>query len=128
MSKRLLLIATLMFALGLNLHADAANNHNGLFVWVNGTSTCYKLSDMPTVTYSNGSAILTLKGSAEPVLTLELKNGAKLEMAYGEYNPTAIKDVKNTSIVTKKGKFIQGGKLIIIKDGKKFDANGIELK
>lgn len=102
---------------------------DAIYVWTEGSSTCYKLTEMPSVSYKDGKAVLTLAGSASPALVLELTGGAKLEITYGTYIPTAIENVeKESQIVKKVGKYIQGGRLVIIKDGKKYDIKGVEIK
>ena len=54
----------------------------------------------------------------------------------GELRPVSKKKATTTSIVevtdtqeaSKSGKYISGGNLVIVKDGKKYNANGIEIK
>jgi hypothetical protein len=41
---------------------------------------------------------------------------------------SSIDDVTANQKATKSGKYISGGNLIIVKDGKKYNANGIEIK
>lgn len=127
MIKKLLFIATLVTFPVMHANADSLQEE-GVFAWVNGSSICYKLSDMPKVMYSDGTAILTLGDSTTPELTLETKNGAKLEITYGIY--TGISDIQldKSSCVEKTGKYIHGGNLVIVKNGKQYDINGIEIK
>lgn len=108
-----------------------AEGNTAIYVWVDGSSTCYKLESMPKVTYKEGSAVLTLKGETEPELTLLLADGKKLKITYGEYQETAtcVNSIDKTlSKVTQNGKYISGGKLIIVKNGIKYDSKGIEVK
>ena len=109
---------------------------NAILVWVDGSSTCYKLESMPQVTYSEGAAVLTLQGKSTPELTLPLDNGAKLEITYGEYKETtAIEELEvatpqntKTDTVRRVGKYISGGKLIIVRDGHQYDVSGKLIK
>lgn len=126
MKQKLLLLAFALFCVGI-AKADTEDK-NAILVWVDGQSTCYQLADMPKITYSDNCAILTLKGSNTPVLTLPL-NGSTVKVTYGEYVPTGINDLKSSSSkVTHNGKFVSGGKLVIIKDGKKYNIDGTEIK
>lgn len=77
---------------------------------------------------------LYLKDQAEPVLSVALAEGKTLVVTYGEYvppTPTAIEGVATDKVtITERNgkKFIQGGKLIIIgKDGKMYNAAGVEI-
>lgn len=129
MLKKTFLLVILFLMTILQIKADD-KPIDGIFVWVDRSSTCYRLSDMPTISYSGEYAILTLKGSSKPVLELRIKNGSQLEITYGTYIPTAIEtaEVEEPSKVEKVGKIIRGGRLIIIRDGKQFDINGMEIK
>lgn len=105
-----------------------AEGKDAIYAWVNGSSTCYKLDAMPTVSYQNDNdtkyALLII--NSQVVLRLALTDGANLTITYGVYDETAIDDVKESK-VTKNGKFIKGGRLVIVKDGRMFDTNGIEI-
>ncbi|MBQ0116164.1 MAG: hypothetical protein KBT10_09910 [Bacteroidales bacterium] len=82
---------------------------------------------MPKVTYVDNIAVLTINGEDE-VLMLELKDGAKLITTFGIYEPsTGLTDVE-IQPVKKSGKYIIGGKLIIVKDGMQFDIQGNRIK
>lgn len=126
---RKILFATLLLTCFLHVMA-ADETIDGIFAWVSGSSTCYKLSEMPKVSYSGEYAILTLGESSTPQLSVKLEEGATLEITYGTYKPSDIHDVtdSHSSKVEKIGKFIRGGKLIIVKDGKQYDANGVEIR
>ena len=126
MKQKLLLLALAILSIGM-AKADTEDK-NAILVWVDGQSTCYQLADMPKITYSDNCAILTLKGSDKPVLTLPL-NGSTVKVTYGEYVPTGINGVKSSNAkVTRNGKFVSGGRLIIIRDGKKYSIDGTEVK
>ena len=108
----------------------------GIIATYEGSETSYKLEDMPTVKYETVEgvqhAVLYLKDQTTSVLSVALANGKKLTIAYGEYVPNAIEGVATDKVtITERNgkKFINGGKLIIIgKDGKMYDAAGIEIK
>lgn len=126
--KKYFLFFTLLFQIVLQIKADDISS-SAVYVWVAGSSTCYQLASMPTVTYKEDVAILTLNNSSTPELTLPLTDGATLEVTYGKYISENIKqiDADKNSIVKKVGKYIKGGKLVIIKEGKHFDINGLEI-
>lgn len=104
---------------------------DGIFVTVSGSQTCYKLDEIPTVTYteSGGAKVaqIKLKSSEEPVVSVTLSGDATLEIIYGTYTPSGFDSVTtDVSITENNGKrIIKGGRLIIIgKDGKQYNING----
>ncbi len=115
--------------------ASAGEPVNGIIATYDGSDTSYKLEDVPTIKYETVEgvqhAVLYLKDQADPVLSVALADGKKLTIAYGEYVPTGIEGVTSDKvIITERNgkKFIKGGKLIIIgKDGKKYNATGVEI-
>ena len=102
----------------------------GIYAWADGDSTCYKLSDVPKVTYDEGAAVLTIGGKEQ--LRVQLTDGAQLKITYGVYidEPTAIEGTEQRPVqaVQQNGKYIRGGRLVIIKDGKMYDANGVKIQ
>ncbi len=111
-----------------------ANNSDGIFVTYNGSEYCYKLTEMPTITYVEENDVkyakLTLNDVSVPILTIELKKDVSLEIIYGSYS-TEIKNVNSkVTISTHKGKkYIIGGKLIILdKYGNQNNLNGLKIK
>ena len=125
MRKTLLTFFTLFFCT--YIHAEETD---AIFVWVDGESTCYKLESMPKITYGNGTAILTLSGKTTPELTIPITDNNNLKITYGVYQEpttTSVNGITATSKVVQNGKYISGGRLIIVKDGKKYDASGKEI-
>ena len=125
MRKTLLTFLTLFLCT--YIHAEETD---AIFVWVDGESTCYKLESMPKITYSNGTAILTLSGKTTPELTIPITDNNNLKITYGVYQKTtttSVNGITATSKVVQNGKYISGGRLIIVKDGKKYDASGKEI-
>lgn len=129
------LLTFILSVAGLSI-ASAEEPVQGIIATYEGSETSYKLEDMPTVKYETvegvQNAVLYLKDQTEPVLSVALAEGKTLVIVYGEYNPTAnaIEGVIDKVSITERNgkKFIQGGKLIIIgKDGKMYDAAGIEI-
>ena len=130
------LLTFILSVAGLSI-ASAQEPVQGIIATYEGSETSYKLEDMPTVKYETvegvQNAVLYLKDQAEPILKVALAEGKTLVIAYGEYNPTptAIEGVATDKVtITERNgkKFINGGKLIIIgKDGKMYDAAGIEI-
>ena len=128
--KKYLLSVMSLLSIGMAQAAETSND--AIYVWLSGTSTCYKLESMPQVSYGEGKAVLTLSGKSTPELILSLTDGAQLEVTYGIYQDQAsgIDGVSNVteSRVIKNGKYITGGHLVIVKDGKKYDSRGVEIK
>lgn len=132
---RRFLLSVIMMIAGLSM-ASAEEPVQGIIVTYEGSETSYKLEDMPTVKYETAEgvrhAVLYLKNVAEPVLNVALADGKALVVAYGVYTPSVVEGIESDKVtITERNgrKFIQGGKLIIIgKDGKKYNANGIEIK
>lgn len=105
-----------------------AQSRDGVFVWVEGGNTCYQLSQHPQVKTQDGEAILYVDG--KEVLRLKVTENHPLSISLGEYRdtPSGIEDaVQDTQRVQKVGKYIIGGRLIIIKDGVRYDAEGRKL-
>lgn len=126
--RKKLIFALAVVAMMLNAKIANANEVNdAVYAWVDGESTCYRLSAMPVVTYNDGYAILTINGD-EDVLALKLENGAKLITTFGIYyekpdDPSGIQNIEEQP-VKKVGKYIIGGRVIIVKDGMQFDLQG----
>ena len=110
------------------LHAE---ENDAIYGWVDGESICYKLESIPKVSYGNGSAILTLSGKSTPELTIPLSDDSNLRITYGIYkesSATSMDGLTANSKVVQKGKYIVGGNLVIVKNGKKYNTKGIEIK
>ena len=125
MRKTLLTVLTLFLCT--YIHAEETD---AIFVWIDGESTCYKLESMPKITYGNGTAILTLSGKTTPELTIPITDNNNLKITYGVYQEpttTSVNGITATSKVVQNGKYISSGRLIIVKEGKKYDASGKEI-
>lgn len=128
------LLTFILSVAGLSI-ASADEPIKGIIATYEGSETSYKLEDMPTVKYETVEgvqhAVLYLKDQAEPVLSVALAEGKTLIITYGEYVPTGIDGIaSDKAVITERNgkKFIQGGKLIIIgKDGKMYNAAGVEI-
>ena len=128
------LLSFILSVAGLSI-ASADEPVQGIIATYDGSETSYKLEDMPTVKYETvegvNHAVLYLKDQAEPVLSVALAEGKTLIITYGEYVPNGIVGVATDKVtITELGgkKFINGGKLLIIgKDGKMYDAAGVEI-
>ena len=123
--KQLFLLAV-MLTCGLTAIADTV--YDGIIVYVEGTENAYLLSEMPTVTYSANNAILTVDG--KQVASFALNDGKEVTITYGKYSSSGISTIEAQSDkVRRVGKYITGGKLIVIgKDGKQYDAAGTLIK
>ncbi len=126
MRKLLLFIAS---AFVLSIGAVQAKEADAVFFWINGSNTCYQLSKMPVVSYDNGAAVLTIDGITQ--LRVEAESLEDLTLTYGIYQAPTPADIESATIedvkVHKVGKYIIGGRLIIVKDGEQFDAEGRKL-
>ena len=113
----------------LSIGAAQAEEADAVFFWVNGSNTCYQLSKMPVVSYDNGAAVLTIDGIEQ--LRVDAESLEDLTITYGVYQAPIPTDIESATIentkVHKVGKYIIGGRLIIIKDDKQFDAEGRKL-
>ena len=114
--KKLFLLCSLLVAMCVQAQETV---RNAVYAWVDGASTCYRLSDMPKVSYEGQFAVLTINGEEQLRLDLGEK---ELKLTYGEYMETAIEDA--TTPVEQVGKYIRGGQLIIVRDGVQYDALG----
>ena len=110
----------------------------GLITTYEGSEVCYKLDIVPTIKYETIEGVqhvlLYLEGIEEPVLDIALDDGNQFVVTFGEYlpsDPTAIESVATDKVtITEQGgkKVFRGGKLIIIgKDGKMYNAAGVEI-
>lgn len=128
------LLSFILLAVGL-CTASADKIVNGIIVTYDGTETSYKLEDIPTVKYETVDgvlyAVICLKDVPDPVLSIALADGQKLVVAYGEFLSSVIDNAVSdkASVTWRSGKmFIQGGRLIIIgKDGRRYNAAGVEI-
>lgn len=132
MKKKVLLLVMMVFSITM---AWADNGTiNGLIATFEGSDVTYQLEKMPTVSYQkdgdNQKAILTYEGLETPIEFL-LEDGKQLVITYGTYVPSGINDIESGKAQIKEmnnRKYIVGGKLIIIKNGKKYAADGTEIK
>ena len=114
--KKLFLLCSLLVAMCVQAQETA---RDAVYAWVDGASTCYRLSDMPTVSYDGQFAILTIGGEEQLRLDLGEK---ELMLTFGVYVETAVEET--TTPVEKVGKYIRGGQLIIVRDGVQYDVQG----
>lgn len=114
--KKLLFLCSLLVAMCVQAQETV---HNAIYAWVDGASTCYRLSDMPKVSYEGQMAVLTINGKEQLRLDLGEK---ELKITYGEYIETAVEET--TTPVQQVGKYIRGGQLIIVRDGVQYDIHG----
>ena len=125
--RKLILFIASMFVLSIS--AVQAEEADAVFFWINGSNTCYQLSKMPVVSYDKGAAVLKIDGIEQLRVPAEyLEN---LIITYGIYQELTPTDIASSTAkytkVHKVGKYIIGGRLIIVKDGQQFDAEGRKL-
>lgn len=133
MYKRFLVLAALL--LPCFLLTSAENTVSGIIVTCSGSETCYKLSEVPTVSYREVKGIknaqISITGNPNPVASIPLENGATLTITYGTYTSTGIGTIPSDKIIQKDingKKIFTGGHIIIIdKEGKKYDINGTKI-
>ncbi len=108
---------------------------DAIYVWVDGSAVCYRLDAEPVVKFQNNKAVLYVDGTE--VLCLDLKEHGDLKVVFGQYeedkDPVGVKDIESESYsvptkVSHSGKYIRGGRVIIVKDGKMYDTNGVVFK
>ena len=87
---------------------------------------CYVLSGNTFGTYQAGYGFTANKAYL-PFNTQEARNFT-LVWENGATGITGVQDGSSVSTVQQKGKYIYGGKLVIIKNGKQYDASGTEIK
>ena len=127
MKRTMLLLCSLLAAI--TISAAEAEEADAVYAWVNGTSKCYRLSDMPVVSYERGDVVLSIDGVEQ--LRVYAENIEQLTITYGIYqsnpNPPTNAEQAEPSAVRKVGKYIIGGQLIIVVDGVQYDAEGRQL-
>ena len=103
-----------------------SENYNGVVVYAEGSQTAYLLSTMPTVTYREGSAVLTVGGIE--VTSVELLEGQQLVVTWGTYEESGIGEIADDRAsvnVRREGKLLRGGRLIIVgRDGRLRNTSG----
>ena len=126
------LVIGLFFATGILAQNETPD---AIYVWVDGSEVCYRLDAEPVVRFQDSQAILYVDGVE--VLVLDLEEIGDLKIVFGQYeenmDPVGIMDIGSESSstntkVSHNGKYIRGGKVIIIRNGKMYDMNGVVLK
>ncbi len=129
MKRIVLILCSLLAMMMMTTHAQEAEK-DAVYAWVNGTSKCYRLTDMPSLSYDNGAAVLTIRGVEQ--LRVPAENISQLTIVYGVYkeDPTSVDPAENreNSIVRQVGKYIVGGQLIIVVDGVQYDVHGRRIE
>ena len=128
MKKAITFLFSLLAVFSFQVPTVAAEEADAIYAWVDGASTCYRLTDMPKVTYQGTEAVLSING----VEQLRLDLGEKqLVITYGVYQSGPSTDIEPTEqgaqTVRQVGKYIRGGQLIIVRDGVMYDALGRPL-
>ena len=132
MKKAITFLFSLLAVFSFQVPTVAAEEADAIYAWVDGASTCYRLTDMPKVTYQGTEAVLSING----VEQLRLDLGEKqLVITYGVYQSGPSTDIEpaeqgaqtDTQTVRQVGKYIRGGQLIIVRDGVMYDALGRTL-
>lgn len=128
MKKSIVFLFSLVAVFSFRAQTVAAEEVDAIYVWVDGASTCYRLTDMPKVTYEGTEAVLSINGTEQLRLDLGEK---RLVITYGVYQSgpsTGVEqteqDTQTNTPVRQAGKYICGGQLIIVKDAVMYDAHG----
>lgn len=108
-----------------------AENVKGIMATYEGARTTYAFTETPTVKYVTEEGIqyaqLYVAGSAKPVASFQLAKGKQLLITYAEFEPSGIDGVAvdKVAVTMRNGKkYVRGGRLVIIKDGKQYDVDG----
>lgn len=122
----ILFLFALLGVIGIQAGGRKMNVDDAIYMWVNGSSVCYRLSQMPQIKFVDETFVLLIDGVEQ--LRVKTSSLEDITLTYGEYltsTSTDEKSIKTTNTpVRKVGKYITGGRLIIVKDGKQFDAQG----
>ncbi|MBQ0076192.1 MAG: hypothetical protein KBS69_03565 [Bacteroidales bacterium] len=122
----ILFLVSLFGVIGIHAIDRKMNVDDAIYMWVNGSSVCYRLSQMPQIKFVDDNFVLLIDGVEQ--LRVKTSSLEDITLTYGEYQsstPTDDKSVSTTDTpVQKVGKYITGGRLIIVKDGKQYDAQG----
>ena len=124
MKRFLIFFFTTLFA----LHGMAKIVAEGVIVYAEGNDVVYALQDIPTLKYDKGEVVLLVENVE--MARFKVADKKDVMVVYAAYEATGVDtpDAK-PSKVTRVGKVITGGRLIIIgKDGRKYDASGKEVK
>ena len=85
--KHLKFLLFAAFVLLVGAKAFAESDYDGVYAWVQGESTCYRLSDYPTVEYDGMDAILSIGGVEQ--LRVDVSQG-ELMVCFGTYVPSSV--------------------------------------
>lgn len=129
--KNLLLCIILLYA---SFCVVQAENVKGIMCTYDGSETTYAFTETPIVKYITKKGVqyiqLYVSGKVAPVTQFALAEGKQLVVTYAEFEHTKIENIGSDKVhITEHDgkKFISGGKLIIIKDGKKYTIEGRKL-
>lgn len=130
--KKFLLSFILSVAAFTTTYADA---YNCIMVTHGDEKVAYLFDKKPTIKYQQidgvKNACIFVDGEASPVVSVPLQNGAKLSAFYVQSNsgyPTGLDNVAIGKPSVGGGKFFEKGNVIIIKNGKKYNVAGQEIK
>ena len=128
MKKAITFLFSLLAVFSFQVPTVAAEEADAIYAWVDGASTCYRLTDMPKVTYQGTEAVLSINGVEQLRLDLGEK---RLVITYGVYQSGPSTDTEqpqqDAQTVHQVGKYIRGGQLIIVRDGVCYDIHGRTL-
>ena len=131
MKKAITFLFSLLAVFSFQVPTVAAEEADAIYAWVDGASTCYRLTDMPKVTYQDTEAVLSVNGVEQLRLDLGEK---RLVITYGVYQSGPSTDIEPTeqgaqtdTPVRQVGKYIRGGQLVIVRDGVCYDIHGRTL-
>lgn len=122
----ILFLFALLGVAGIQADGRKMKVDDAIYMWVDGSSVCYRLSQMPQIKFVDEAFVLLIDGVEQ--LRVKTSSLEDITMTYGVYQSSTPTDEKSVNIadtpVRKVGKYITGGRLIIVKDGKQFDAQG----
>lgn len=107
-----------------------AGDNDCILIKADGAETSYLVSQSPKIYYQTEDGIRVAKvllgNSMTPVLTVQLTGDKTLKIMYPSV--TDVNAILNNKPLIKDGKRIEYGRVVIIKNGRKYNVNGVEIK
>lgn len=101
-----------------------------ILIQADGVETSYLVSQDPKIYYQTEDGVrvarVLLGDSTTPVITVQLVGDKTLKIMYP--SATDVNAILNNKPLVKDGKRIEYGRVVIIKDGRKYNVNGVEIK
>lgn len=106
-----------------------AEGRDAIMVYADGVEKTFLLSQAPKIYYNTvdgvKTASVTVDGETTPAVSVQLVGDATMKILY--VSTTDIDAIRNNQPLVKDGKVIKYGKVVILRNGKQYDINGVEL-